>query len=40
MEVAKQGRMAGHKRIKGLLDRGETRPDLGRVTRVAILAIK
>ena len=38
MEVAKQGRMAGHKRLKGPLDGDEALSDGGRVARV--LAIK
>jgi hypothetical protein len=33
MEVAKQGRMAGHKHLKGLLDGDEALSDAGQLVR-------
>jgi len=40
MEVAKQGRMAGHKHLKCLLDGDEALSDGSRVARICVLAIK
>jgi hypothetical protein len=39
MELAKQGHMAVHERIQGLLNDGEARSDLGQVGRAGVLAI-